>query len=319
MVKMISIANEAFPVVQYHQLSWDSMATAWPTGIVTADYSWYPQVQPQQVPLLGRAKPVILDSQVLGLSSSWDPISQSDSWKYFVPNSQTQEHDPAVRLQGKRHEVSTTQIVKRGAELHSTEIFSRGWPDQAPDTICGWGSSELHTRLVRAKLAEILRAYHVKTVNDAGCGDLAWMSMIDLEGIDYMGYDIYERANWAELRQRGYRLNVLDITANESRPADLVICRDVFIHLPNDMILPTLERFRHSASFLLTTSYTNDPNGSEMQFSNFKRMCEPNLRHRKLDLTLPPFNLGQPLVRIPEDSPNKYLGLWDMSRLPTGP
>jgi hypothetical protein len=140
------------------------------------------------------------------------------------------------------------------------------------------------------------------------------MSMIDLKGVDYVGYDIYERANWAELRQRGYRLDVLDITENETRAADLLICRDVFIHLPNDMILPTLERFRRSASLLPTTSYTSDPSLSEGEFSNFKRMNEPSLHHRKLDLTLPPFNLGQPLVRIPEDSPNKYIGLWDMTR-----
>jgi hypothetical protein len=313
-----AIANEGFPAVQYHQLSWDSRATAWPTGSVAGDYSDYPQVQPQEIPLLGRAKPVILDSQVLRLSSSWDQTSHPDSWKIYVSNSQPQNNDPAVHSNRLSREVPTVQTFNHGEQLHSTEIFLQGWPDQAHDTVCGWGSSELHTRLVRKEFAEILNSYHVGTLNDAGCGDLAWMSMIDLKGVDYVGYDIYERPNWAELRQRGYRLDVLDITKSEPRPADLLICRDVFIHLPNDMILPALERFRRSASLLLTTSYTSDPSSSEGEFSNFKRINEPSLRHRKLDLTLPPFNLGQPLVRIPEDSPNKYLGLWDMTRLPTG-
>ncbi|KAJ5606297.1 hypothetical protein N7510_009078 [Penicillium lagena] len=311
-----AIANEGLPAVQYHQLSWDSIATAWPTGSVTSDYSDYPQVQPQEIPLLGRAKPVILDLEVLRLSSS-DQTSHPDSWKYYVPNSQPQNHDPTVHSNS--HVIPTVQTDNNGEQLHNTEIFLRGWPDQALDTVCGWGSSERHTRLVRKRFAEILNTYNVGTLNDAGCGDLAWMSMIDLEGVDYVGYDIYERANWAELRQRGYRLDILDVTKKEPRPADLLICRDVFIHLPNDMILPTLERFRHSASLLLTTSYISDPILSEGGFSNFKRMNEPSLHHRKLDLTLPPFNLGQPLVRIPEDSPNKYLGLWDMTRLPTGP
>ncbi|KAJ5378103.1 uncharacterized protein N7496_005512 [Penicillium cataractarum] len=85
------------------------------------------------------------------------------------------------------------------------------------------------------------------------------------------------------------------------------------------MILPALERFRRSASLLLTTSYTSDSRTSQKKFSNFQRMNEPSLHHAKLDLTLPPFNLGQPLLRIPEDSPNKYLGLWDMTRLPNVP
>lgn len=315
---MISITNEAFPSVPYHQLRWDSIATAWPTGLVAGDCSFYPQVQPQEVLSLGRAKPVILDSQMFGTSSSWDPPSQPEGWKYFIPDSQTQYKDSAVSFEKNRHDVSPAQNLRYGKEMHSTEIFSHGWPGQAPDTACGWGSSEQHTRLVRTKFAEILKAYHVETLNDAGCGDLAWMSMINLEGIDYVGYDIYERATWADLRQRGYRLDVLDIAANESRPADLVICRDVFIHLPNDMILSTLERFRRSASWLLTTSYTSDPSESEGEFSNFKRMNEPSLRHRKLDLTLAPFNLGQPLVHIPEDWPNKYLGLWDIRHPSTG-
>ncbi|KAJ5770820.1 uncharacterized protein N7511_002871 [Penicillium nucicola] len=316
---MSSFANEVFPAVQYDQLTWDSIATAWPTGIVTADYSCHQQNWSEQVTHLGLGKPVILDSQLLGLSSSWDLTSQPDSWNCFVPNSQAQDPNHAVQDDDKRHDVSNPQIFKRGEELRSTEIFAQGWPDQASDTVCGWGSSEQHTRLVRTKLAELLKTYHVGKLNDAGCGDLAWMSLIDLEGIDYVGYDVHERANWAELQQRGYHLDVLDITANESRPADLVICRDVFIHLPNDMIFPTLERFRRSASLLLTTSYTNDSVVSGNNFSNFKRMDKPSLQHRKLDLTLAPFNLGQPLVRIPEDSPNKYLGLWDISHssLPT--
>lgn len=194
----------------------------------------------------------------------------------------------------------------------SLEIFSQGWPDQAPDTVCGWGSSEPHTQLVRKGLMTILETYRVTTLNDAGCGDLAWMSTLDLRGISYVGYDVHERATWPELRRKGYRLQVVDITSEDLRPADLLICRDVFIHLPNDMILSALERFRRSCRLLLTTSYTSDPALEKGAFSNFERMSEPSLRHSKLDLSLPPFDLGQPLERIPENSPNKYLGLWDM-------
>lgn len=194
------------------------------------------------------------------------------------------------------------------------DVFSRGWPDQAPDTVCGWGSSEPHTQLVRKGLLTVLETHRVRTLNDAGCGDLAWMSTVDLRGVDYVGYDVHERDTWAELRRHGYRLEVLDITAQELRPADLLICRDVFIHLPNDMILPALERFRRSAPLLLTTGYTSDPTLEGGEFSNFARMEEPSLRHAKLDLTLPPFGLGEPLERIPENSPNKYLGLWDLTR-----
>ncbi|OOQ84126.1 hypothetical protein PEBR_31865 [Penicillium brasilianum] len=293
-----AIANESFHAVEYNQLRWEPVTTAWPTGLVTGAY--YSHLL--QFPL----QEILLEGQVFGKASLYDQTYPPDGWNHYYPNLQSQS-DPDLAK------------VNCGESSHSTEIFLRGWPDQALDTVCGWGSSEQHTRRVRKEFAEILNTYQVETLNDAGCGDLAWMSTIDLRGIDYVGYDIYERANWAELRQRGYQLEILDITTNESRLADLFVCRDVFIHLPNDMILPALERFRRSASLLLTTSYTADPSTSEKKFSNFQRMKEPSLHHAKLDLTLPPFNLGHPLIRIPEDSPNKYLGLWDMTRLPNVP
>ncbi|KPC90387.1 class I SAM-dependent methyltransferase [Streptomyces albus] len=193
-------------------------------------------------------------------------------------------------------------------------IFSRGWPDQAPDTVCGWGSSEPHTHLVRKGLVALLEEHGVTTLNDAGCGDLAWMRTLDLGGVDYVGYDVHERATWPELRRLGYRLEVLDITAGGIRPADLVICRDVFIHLPNHMVLPALEQFRRSCRLLLTTSYISSAAVENGEFSNFDRLTEPSLRHAKLDLSRAPFDLGEPLERIPEDSPNKFLGLWDLTR-----
>lgn len=206
----------------------------------------------------------------------------------------------------------TTVTQKSG---RGTEVFSQGWPGQATDTVCGWGSSESHTRLVRKELYRIIERYHVMTLDDAGCGDLAWISMVNLDGIDYLGYDAHERSTWPELRRQGYRLETADITASDLRPADLLICRDVFIHLPNDMILPALERFRRSAKLLLATSYTSNSDVEGGEFSNFERMKEPSLTHAKLDMTLPPFGLGKPLEYISEESPNKYLGLWDMRHL----
>ncbi|MET7641830.1 class I SAM-dependent methyltransferase [Streptomyces sp. NPDC005438] len=211
------------------------------------------------------------------------------------------------------HGASDSESVKSAGGINPRlQVFSRGWPDQAPDTVCGWGSSEPHTQLVRKELVAILGRYGVTTMNDAGCGDLAWMSTIDLGRVDYVGYDVHERHTWPELRRDGYRLEVVDITTDSLRPADLLICRDVFIHLPNEMIQRALTQFRASARYLLTTSYVSDPSVERGAFRNDDRLEAPSLLHAKLDLRLPPFGLGEPLERIPEDSPNKYLGLWDL-------
>ncbi|KAJ5682981.1 hypothetical protein N7462_006146 [Penicillium macrosclerotiorum] len=313
------ILNQGFSAIQPHQSSWDSIVTASPTGLENSGYSYYTQNRHQDIKPLEEIKSAILNPEVLEPSLSLDQTSQWNSWNHYVSISQPQNHDSVVHLDEESREFLAAWTVNYKEHFHDTEIFLEGWPGQASDTICGWGSSEQHTRLLRKKLVEVLNKFNVRTLNDAGCGDLAWMRMIDLDGIDYFGYDVHERANWAELRQRGFRLDVRDIATTELRPADLTICRDVFIHLPNNMILPALERFRHSAPLLLTSSYTSDPSLSGGEFSNFKRMNEPSRRHNKLDLTLPPFSLGKPLLQIPEDSPNKYLGLWDLSRPPIGP
>jgi hypothetical protein len=192
------------------------------------------------------------------------------------------------------------------------EVFSEGWPGQAEDTVCGWGSSEPHTQLVRKGLATIIDDYDVRSLDDAGCGDLAWMSTLDLGDVHYTGYDAHERATWPGLRDRGFHLEVADIATDRLRTADLLICRDVFIHLPNHIVLAALANFRRSCRLLLSTCYVSDSELPGGEFSNYERMAEPSLRHAKLDLTRAPFGLGEPLERIPENSPNKYLGLWKL-------
>jgi len=193
------------------------------------------------------------------------------------------------------------------------DVFSAGWPDQAPDTVCGWGSSEPHTQLVRKGLNTIIGNYGITTISDAGCGDLAWMSTMDLSGVEYTGYDVHERDTWPELRERGWELQIVDITTDRLRASDLVVCRDVFIHLPNAMIMLALQQFRRTGRYLLSTSYISDPTFERGAFTNETRIDTPSLYHAKLDLSLAPFGLGEPLERIPENAPNKYLGLWDLT------
>lgn len=105
--------------------------------------------------------------------------------------------------------------------------------------------------------------------------------------------DVQTELSWG----RGYRLDRLDITANESRPADLLICRDIFIHLSSDIIFPRWSDSVDSAPLLFTTSYTTD--SIRVEFAISQRMKEPSLRNAKLNLLL--FNIDHSL-RILVDS-----------------
>ena len=53
-------------------------------------------------------------------------------------------------------------------------MFEKGW--SASGTVCGWGSEIEHTENIRKQLPQIIKDYGSKSVNDAGCGDLHWIS-----------------------------------------------------------------------------------------------------------------------------------------------
>jgi len=185
------------------------------------------------------------------------------------------------------------------------KVFEQGWKGE--DTVCGWGSQIEHTKNIRFMLPEIIEKLDVKTINDAGCGDFWWIKEVSFEeDINYMGYDIYDRR-----RGQGFPFTALDIVNEDMRPCDLILCRDVFIHLPNDMILSTLKRFKRSGNFLFTTTF----NSKHIEVNNFDRMSKPQLKHCKLDLSLAPFKLGPGCELVKENSPGKYLGLWDLQKM----
>ena len=176
-------------------------------------------------------------------------------------------------------------------------VFEQGWEGQ--DTTCGWGSQLEHTENIRYALPDFVRNLDIKTINDAGCGDFWWMRKVTLGNIDYMGYDIYDRR-----KGHNFPFTQLDIVKQNMRTCDLILCRDVFIHLPNDMVIEALARFSSVGRYLLSTTFNN--------VSNENRMELPQLKHCKINLRTKPFNLGEGIGCVSEDSPNKYMVLWDL-------
>ncbi len=99
-----------------------------------------------------------------------------------------------------------------------------------------------------------------------------------------------------------------DIAADPLPRADLILCRDCFIHLPTRLIVGALRNFRASgARYLLLTSdrttqkYQDIPVGS----------------YRPINFTRPPFSFPAPERLVNEDeSGSRQLGLWDLQALP---
>jgi hypothetical protein len=175
------------------------------------------------------------------------------------------------------------------------EVFKDGW-DSSKETACGYGSEKRNTRIIREVLPHIVRGFAIHSILDAGCGDINWFPLDEFPHyVRYVGVDLFPR-------QPG--IIHADITTSNLPPVDLIVCRDVMIHFDNDTVLQTLHNFRRScAEYLLATTFRcvyNSWRGSG------------GLQHYPLDLAAPPFNLGEPLLLIPENYPNKFCGLWSL-------
>ncbi len=151
----------------------------------------------------------------------------------------------------------------------------------------GSGSSPENARAYIEYLKDFLKKKNIKSVVDLGCGDWQISRVISWEGIQYTGIDVVDSV--IEQNKKKYTTkNISFVRADGieySLPqADLLICKEVFQHLPiKDIlaILPQLKKFKYCLILndvdpkTLTTVNTDIPRG----------------HHRLLDLTQSPFSL----------------------------
>lgn len=170
---------------------------------------------------------------------------------------------------------------------------------------CGPGSSLKATQKLRRFLTEIVSKYEIKTINDAGCGDLYWLCFADL-GVDYHGYDDNIR-EVAKIRAepRGWKLSEINLLTDKMRPCDLIICKDVMRHHDLKGIDAILSQF--NGEYLLA-----DYNHEETNTGSHHRNVGDSLyaiAGNRVDLR--PL-LGEPLESIVSDEEGKDFGLWQL-------
>lgn len=186
------------------------------------------------------------------------------------------------------------------------QIYKRNFWD-GDESISGKGSSMQETEKIRSSLKKIISSYNIKSIADAPCGDFYWMRHVDLTGIRYTGYDIVKEIIEKDVEKYGsktVRFEMLDIVTTPVVRSDLIICRDGLVHLSNDHVLSALESFKKSGSkYLLTTTFPNVKKNEDI----------PDGMWRRINLEIPPFSLGKPLLLLNEGSEedkNKSIGLW---------
>ena len=202
-----------------------------------------------------------------------------------------------------------------------TEVFDRIYEQNTwgnAESRSGDGSDAPGTERIRTELAALLKEFDVRSLLDLPVGDFNWIRRLNLEGIAYIGGDVVKPLIERNAKLHG-RENIvfqhIDACEGPIPNVELIMCRDMLVHLPFDKCLAALRNFLASGSrYLLTTTFTaRDPN------------CDILIgQWRPLNLQRPPFGFPRPLRYIVEDCrewnglwADKCMGLWRLADLAT--
>jgi SAM-dependent methyltransferase len=195
-----------------------------------------------------------------------------------------------------------------------THTYRRGgW--KSDESVSGPGSTLAQTESIRSALPEVFAKHGVRSLLDAPCGDFHWMNELLKQlprDFIYHGADIVApliesvRSKYATAN---VDFTVADLIRDPLPKADAILCRDCWIHFSERDIRRAVENLKRSgARLLLTTSFTEIAEYTDIQTG----------RCRLMNLERAPFNFPEPLVRIREEGPSgRFLGVWDLQRLPS--
>lgn len=198
-----------------------------------------------------------------------------------------------------------------------TEIYNtKAW--HSKESVSGLGSELSQTNKLIQELPFLFEKYNIKSILDIPCGDYNWMRYVNMPGIKYIGADIVKPLiDSNQIKYPDIDFRHLDLTKSELPQVDLIISRDVLVHMTYNTIIESLENIiRSGAKYLLTTSFTG---------MNSNRDLTHDGDWRPLNLLVAPFRF-KPIYLINEDCTegennqhnDKCLILFEISRLYIG-
>lgn len=189
---------------------------------------------------------------------------------------------------------------------------------KSKESLSGKGSTLDATKVLRQELASLIKKYEIQTIADMACGDFNWMKEMDLSRVQYYGIDIVPKLiRENNLKYAGPKVQFCwsDITKIQFMSMDLVILRDVLVHLPFAETWKILRNIKASNSkYLLVTSFTNDRQNVDIEAGGHN--------WRTLSLHQHPFLFSKPIETIVENCreedgkfSDKSMILLDISKL----
>ena len=191
-----------------------------------------------------------------------------------------------------------------------SNIFSNNlWDD--PESVSGRGSTLARTVVIRKTLPTMLKDVGAKSLLDAACGDFNWMQHVDLGDVQYLGVDVVPELIAHNQRRYGNtnrNFVAMDLTKANVPKVDVILCRDVFIHLSFKHARAVIGNLKRTGSeYLIATTHTHVSKNTDIESGGW----------RSVNLQLLPYNFPSPLQLVMESAElGKVLGLWRLKSVP---
>lgn len=156
----------------------------------------------------------------------------------------------------------------------------------------GPGSTPEYSVPYREFLTRFIQENNIRSVLDLGCGDFEVMGLVDRSGFRYLGVDVIpERIDRNRAKCPDAQFECADIRRFEIPEADLVVCKDVIQHWGTRSVVNWLDRLAEQSGHFRYALVTNCNYGSTVN------QDIPDGGWRALDLTAPPFSVGDVVFR----------------------
>ena len=189
-----------------------------------------------------------------------------------------------------------------------TEIYNKNsW--QSNESFSGPGSSYNRTHNLRKELVKLIKKYNITNVVDIPCGDLNWIKSILSSIPNYVGIDVVEdliKNNKKNFPNLNFYTD--DIITSNLLNCDLLIVRDLLFHFSQENVKKAINNIKKNNTKYLLTSEIED-----------NTHINKNIRDGTwypIALQNSPYNFPQPIIKIKEDAPNKFISLWLVKDLP---
>jgi hypothetical protein len=207
-------------------------------------------------------------------------------------------------------------LQRKFSRVYSNNLFN------GRVSLSGNGSDLIQTKEVARALPNLIKALDIRSMLDIPCGDLYWISKIDLGDVSYIGADVVQEVINNNIRKYGSNKRVfaqLDITNSVPPMVDLVFSRDLFVHLSTKDIESSLRNIVESNSlYLAMTTFTE-----AHHYRNLRRFSR-GVGWRPINFQIYPWNFPAPFLIINENCTeqdgkwnDKSIGVWLIEDLRT--